>query len=301
MQKHFLLLCVLLPASLLVSLAAADGVGPLRKMTEAEAASAARVRETIEGALPKPPDGYSSSFSRESEVDEGMLPEVIAPGGMFRISYTATYTLDPAIRPAREQAAMMEKAKGTPEQQAKLAELVVKGADLKEERDAARDRSEKEAIRARLKAVHDEEQDLYDEIAKEYQAWVAEGGMAAVTQEIDAALPADAISIRITINGGVSVIGSATPYPVEGMPLAFEQREGCPGADSYCITVLIGPYEKADTLSGYTRYKLPDPEPGAATDARAIAVVVGGPKEKPGDVQAMLRAIDWAKLKALVL
>lgn len=291
-----LLLCALLPAPVTW----ADGVGPLRKMTEAEAASASKVRETIENSLPKPPDGYSSSFSRNSEVDEGMLPEAIGAGGMFRISYTADYTLDRSIRAQREQSAALEKAKGTPEQQAKLAELSAKGAELKEARDAARDRAEKDAIRAELKAIHDEEQALYDEIAKEYQAWVASGGMTARVQEIDAALPADATSIGITVNGGVSVIDSAVPYPIEGLPLAFEQREGCQGSDSYCITVLIGPYEKADKLSGYTRYKLPEPGPGAATDARGIAVVVGGPKDKPKDVQAMLRAIDWAKLKALV-
>jgi hypothetical protein len=296
-KKHlFLLICCLVPASL----ALADGSGPARKMTVAEAASANKVRDAIQNSLPKAPEGYAFTFTRVSDFDEGTLPEAMGAGEMFRMSYSANYALDRSLLAERTQSTLMDKAKGTPEQQAKLAELDAKVAELKEARDAAKDRVAKETIRAQIKSVNAEAEALRDEIMAQFQAWMASGGAAATSQEIDDSLPADEVSISITVNAGVSVLDKATAYPIEGFPLAFEQAEGCQGSDTYCITILLGPFVKLDKLSGYTRYKLPEKGTGVPTDARGIALVIGGPKEKAETVRTFLRGIDLAKLKAVL-
>jgi hypothetical protein len=270
-------------------------------MTEAEASTFAAVRKTIQSALPAARNGYEFKFAYVSEFSEGMIPEAIGAGEMFRMSYEATYTFDNSNTAAQQMSMYMDRAKGTPEQQAMLAELDAKEADLKKARDGTRDRAEKERIRAALKVVRDRADSLQTMIMADYQAWVASGGAATAAQDMQKALPAKELSVRIVINQTVSVLDTAPQYPVEGIPLAFEKTEGCAGYDTYCLTLLIGPFAKTDKVSGRDRYKLPDVAHGVPTKARGIAVMIGGPKDKPEAVRELLKQIDLEKLKALVL
>jgi hypothetical protein len=285
---------------LLTPLALADGVGPARKMTEAEASTFTTVRNTIQSALPSAPEGYALTFTYVSEFDEGTIPEAIGAGEMFRMSFTALYTFDDSNVAAQQFASYMDKAKGTPEQQARLAKLDAKDNELREARDATRDRAEKDRIRAAMKAAQAKADSLRTEIMTQYQAWLAAGGAEAAAADVTKSLPAKELSVRILINQTVSVTDTASPYPIEGVPLAFENGEGCEGFDTYCISVLIGPFAKKDKVSGRDRYMLPDAAPGVPTKARGIALMIGGPKDKPEAVRDFLRKIDLAKLKALV-
>jgi hypothetical protein len=287
----------LLPASL----ALADGVGPQRKMTEAEASTFATVRNTIQSALPAAPSGYTFAFTHVTDFDEGMIAEAIGPGEMFRMSFTAMYAYDDSNAGAQQMAAYMDKASGTPEQQAALAALDAKDSELREARDATRDRAEKDRIREARKAVQAKADSLRATIMTEYQAWLAAGGAAAVAQDREQSLPARELSIRVRINQTVSVPETAPPYPIEGTPLAFEKSDGCEEFEAYCITVLIGPFAKKDKVSGSDRYMLPETAPGVPTKARGIAIMIGGPKDKPEAVREFLRKVDFAKLEALVL
>ena len=285
---------------LLTSLALADGVGPARKMTEAEASTFTTVRNTIKSALPAAPAGYAFTFTYESEFDEGMIPEAIGPGDMFRMPFAALYTFDDSNVAAQQMSSYMDKAKGTPEQQAVLAELDAKDSELRKARDETRDRAEKEKIRAALKAVGARADSLRTDIMTQYQAWLAAGGAEAAAQDVTKSLPAKELSIQILINQTVSVLDTASHYPIEETPLAFENSEGCAGYDTYCVAVLIGPFAKKDKVSGRDRYMLPNGAPGVPTKARGIALMIGGPKDKPEAVRELLQKIDLAKLKALV-
>jgi hypothetical protein len=294
---HVSVFCLLV----LSSPAFADGVGPERKMTEAEGSTFTAVRNTIQSALPAAPNGYTFSFKYESEFGEGMLPEAIGNGEMFRMSYTATYTFDNSNAAALQMAMYMDRAKGTPEQQASLAELDAKEAELKKARSAAKDPAEKDKIRAALKVVQDRADSLRTAIMADYQAWVASGGANTAAQDLEKSLPAKELSIRIDINQTVIVLDTAPHYDIEGIPLTFEKTDGCEGYDTYCLTVLIGPFAKTDKVSGRDRYKLSGTAPGVPTKARGIALMVGGPKDKPEVVREFLQQIDLTKFKALVL
>ena len=284
----------------LASPALADGTGPERKMTAAELSTFTTVRNTIQSTLPAARAGYEFKFAYVSEFGEGMIPEAIGAGEMFRMAYEATYTFDNSNAAAQQMSMYMDRVKGTPEQQAKLAELEAKQTELKKARDATRDRAEKERIRAALKVVRERADSLQTAIMTDYQAWVASGGANAAAQAMQKTLPAKELTIRIVANQTISVLDTAPHYEVEGIPLAFEKSEGCASYDTYCLTVLIGPFTKTDKISGRDRYKLPEVAPGVATAARGIAVMVGGPKDKPEAVRELLQQIDLAKLKTLV-
>jgi hypothetical protein len=194
----------------------------------------------------------------------------------------------------------MERAKGTPEQQAKVGALEAKVAELKKARDNAGSRAEKDRIRAQLKSVQAEESRLQNEIMAQFQAWMAAGGATAATQSAEASVPAKLLTIRAVINSTVSVIDTATPYQIEGFPLAFERSEGCDDFDTYCITVFLGPFAKIDKVSGRDRYKLPEESPGVCTKARGIALTFAGPQDKPESVRELLRQTNLEVLKTLV-
>jgi hypothetical protein len=282
------------------SVAWADGIGPGREMTGPEALAYQEVHDTIQKALPKAPEGYAFEFKLEGERAEGEVPEGIGPSEMFQIRFLATYTLEQDNSAEAAQAALMERAKGTPEQQAKMAELEAKAAELKKARDDAGSRAEKDQIRAQLKSVQAEENQLQDEIMAQFQAWMASGGATAVQQSAAASVPAKLLTVRAMINSTVSVIDTATPYKIEGFPLAFERSEGCDDVDTYCITVFLGPFAKADKISGRDRYRLPEDSPGVPTKARGIALTFAGPKDKPESVRELLRKTNLEILKPLV-
>ncbi len=293
-------LAIALGLLLIGSVALADGSGPERKMTEAEAASFKNVREVVQSALPKVPDGYTFTFEYVSDFTEGMIAEAVAPDGMFRMSWLATYTLDPSLREARQRNFIMDKTKGTPEQQAKLAVLDAKEAELRRARDQATSRAEKDKIRAEMKAVQAQADAIRDEIAAQIQAWITSGSPTPTPEEIDKSLPPDLLTLEVTINARAHVSDKATPYAIEGFPLAFEQSEECDTYDRYCISVLIGPFEKMEKVTGAERFDLKGGGAGVPTKARGMSVVVNGPKGRQEEVREFLRAVDLAKLKSLL-
>jgi hypothetical protein len=194
----------------------------------------------------------------------------------------------------------MDRTKGSPDQQAKLALLDAKETDLRHARDHATSREEKEKIRAEMKDVQAQADAIREEIAAQIQAWIASGSPMPTPEEIDKSLPPGVLSIVVTINARANVSDNATPYAMEGFPLAFEQSEGCASYDTYCITVLSGPFEKMEKVTGAERFDLKGGGAGVATKARGLSVVVNGPKGRQEDVREFLRAIDLAKLKSLL-
>jgi hypothetical protein len=281
--------------------ASADGGGPMRKMTPAEATAFNRVRETIRDALPKTPAGYILQFTADGDGAGGeLLPESIQPGQMFAMCYTAKYTRDPKIADQQALSSQIDRAKGTPEQQARLATLNAKATELTQARDATRDRTEKDRIRTELKAVRAETDKVMAEIAAGIQAWIASGAAAQAPQARENSLPAKEISIRVQVNADTHLPDKALPYKVEGIPLAFEQSEGCADFDSYCITALVGSFNPIKKVSGYTGYDLVRTERSSATEARGVVLTFSGPREKPEAVREFVRQTDLAKIRTLL-
>jgi hypothetical protein len=143
--KHLLscLACILaLPTLAFPPVVLADGGGPTRKLTAAEAAAYNQVRNTLRGALPKAPSDYTFTFAFDGDGEEGLLPAGIQPGQMFPVQYTARYILSQGLSDQQAQTLVMDRAKGTPEQQARLAGLDAKDAELTKARDKTRDRAE---------------------------------------------------------------------------------------------------------------------------------------------------------------
>jgi hypothetical protein len=269
-------------------------------MTGPEAAAFNTLKNTFQGALPKTPANYALTIRFGNDTGEIMLPEAIKPDQMARMSFTATYTLNREFQDAQQRTSFTDRAKGTPEQQARLATLDAKDAELTRDRNKTRDRSEKERIRAELKAVRDEANKLREQAMADYQAWVASGGATAALQNLDRALPAKELTVRSFINQEVSLNDKAAPYQLPGFPLAFEQNEGCRDYNTCYITVFLGAFEKEKRVSGYTRYNLRNTNLGVPTKPRGMAIVVAGPKEKPQSVRDFLKQIDLAKLKAML-
>lgn len=284
----------------LSSTAFADGSGPTRKMTPVESAEYNRVRETILGALPKVPAGYDMQFAFDSEDEEGLLPEGIKPGQMCPARYTARYILKQDVIDQQALSMQLNRTKGTPEQQKRLAELDAKDAELTKARDATRDRAEKERIRAELKEVRAQGDKVRDEIVAGIQAWVAAGGGAQTAQDLNASLPAKELTIRILVNQDAHLPDQTPPYGIEGVPLAFEQADSLAVLDTHCITLFLGPFEKVKKVSGYTGYNLPEASLGVPTKARGIVLVFSGPKDRPDAVRDFVRQTDLAKIKALL-
>jgi hypothetical protein len=267
-------------------------------MTPAEVAAYDQVRGTLRGALPKAPAGYTLLFITDGE--EGRLPEAIQPGQMSRALYTATYTLDQSVIDMQAVSMQMDRTKGTPEQQSRLAALNAKDAELTSARDKTRDRAEKDRIRAELKEVRVEADRVQAEIMAGIQAWLAAGGAAHTTQDLDNSLPAKELTIRICVNDDTHLPDQVAPYKIEGIPLAFEQAEGCQDSNTYCITLFLGPFEKVKKVSGYTGYVLRETDLGVPTKARGIILTFSGPKDRPDAVRDFVRRTDLAKLKTLL-
>ena len=285
--------CIVLAASF----ALADGDGPSRKMNRSEAAAFNALQGTIRASLPKTPANYTATFTG---FDRKEVPEAIRPDEMHRMFFTATYTLSRDVRDTRQKSAWMDKSKGTPEQQAKRAALNAREEELTKARNSTRDRGEKDRIRAELKKVSAEGNALDEEIAAQYLAWMRSGGPATASQNVDSALPPKELSIRIFVNQDVYVNDIATPYKIQGIPLAYEQGDLCQDHGTSCITVLLGSFDKEKRGSGSTHYNPRNANLGVPTKARGMVLVVSGPKDRPEAAKDFLKKTDLAKLKALV-
>jgi len=280
--------------------ARADGDGPTRKMNPAEAAAFTALKTAFRGALPPAPEHYALAVAEPGGAAGFEVPQALAPDRGAWMTFTAVYALSRDFQAGQQQAAFMDRAAGTPEQQAKLAALEAKDAELTRARNAARG-AEKERIRAELKSVQKESNALRDQIMADYQAWVMSGGAAQALQGTDRSLPPKELTVRAVVNQDVSLSDKAAPYPLPGYPLAFEQQEGCRDPGTSCITVFLGTFEKEKRVSDYTRYNLRSAGAAAATKPRGMALVVAGPKDKPQAVREFLAKVDLAKLKAQVV
>ena len=288
--------CLLIAASV----AFADGVGPQRKMTEAEAAAYINVTGTLQSALPKAPAGYSLKFGRVSDFGEGMVPKALKPTDMFRMVQTATYTLDTSDLGDKQSSAVVQRAKGTPEQQKQMAELNAKEAALTKARDTSRAPAEKEKIRAELKAVRAEQSKLMAEIAAGNRAWIASGGVEATVKGIDQAQPPKELSLWVSLNADVSLSDKAAPCKITGAPLALDMSDGCQKYDNYCVTVFLGAFDKIKKVSGYTLYQPKYADLGVPTKARTMALTISGPKDRAENVREFAGKIDFARLMKLL-
>jgi hypothetical protein len=272
----------------------------MRKMTPAEAAAYSQVRDTLRAALPKAPADYTVGFDYESDSEEGLLPEGILSGQMFQARYTARYVLNQSVVDQQAVSMQMDRTKGTPEQQSRLAALNARAAELMKARDTTRDRAEKDRIRAERKEVLAEADKVQAEIVAGIQAWLATSSAAQSTQDLDKSLPARELTIRILVNGDTHLPDQAAPFEIQGIPLAFEQAEGCQDFDTYCVTLFFGPFEKVKKVSGYTDYNLRESDLGIPTKARGIILTFSGPKERPDAVRDFIRQTDMPKIKALL-
>jgi hypothetical protein len=268
-------------------------------MTGPEAAAYNALKAAVRDAMPKAPQNYAQAFVDGSGSGEFEVWEGIKPDGMARMTFTATYTLDRDFQQQRQQAAFMDRAKGTPEQQAKLAALDAKEAELSNARSNTRDRAEKDRIRAQMKAVQAEADQIRDQIMAEYQAWMMSGGMNAVIEGVDKELPPREFSVRAFVNRDVYLSDKAVPYKFPDSPLAFEQREECQDYGTCCITVLLGAFDK-EQRSESTRYIPRNANLGVPTKARSMVLLVAGPKDKPQSVRDFLGKVDLEGLKAVL-
>ncbi|MFH1982316.1 MAG: hypothetical protein ABIL58_10745 [Pseudomonadota bacterium] len=275
------------------SLVLADGDGPMRPMNTAESAAFNTLQKTIRAALPTAPADYSSDYAG---FDRKEVSEVITPDRMASMSFKTLYTLNPEVKAARQQAALMNQIKGTPEQQARQSALAARSTELKAARKGTRDPAEKEKIRAELKKINAEENALTNEIA----AGIRSGAATDANQSIDKTLPPKEFSIGVFVNQDVHVYDIAKPIPVNGAPMAFEQDDQCQDSGTYCITVLLGTFDKEKRISGSTRYNLRNANLGVPTKARGMALVVTGAKDRKDSVKAFMAKIDLEKLKSLL-
>lgn len=288
--------CLLIPTGS----ALADGPGPARKMTDAEAAIFSRVRDTIRDALPKAPGGYIFALDYWSDFDAGMVPEGIKPSQMFQMAYMAKYTRDENLREEEMTSYFGDRAKGTPEQQAKMAELNAKDAELSKARKNTKDLAEKDRIRTERKAVSAEIDKLLQEIGAGYQAWLASGGTSQAAEGITKSLPAKELTIWVRLNQDVSLSDKALSSAIEGGIQGFEQTDECQTYDSYCVTVFVGPFGTVKKISGYTLHQLPETDLGVPTKVHGMALTFTGPKDKPEVVREFVRGTNWASLKSLL-
>jgi hypothetical protein len=268
----------------------ADGDAPTRRMNSSESAAFSMLQSTIRDALPQSPANYLVTYTGFDNME---VPETISPEQMNRMSFKAQYTLDPKISEARQQAALMDLINGTPEQQAKRAAIAAREKELKQARKSTRDPAEKEKIRTELKKINEEDNALTDEIVANSQKSLSAG---AGMQSND---PKE-FSVRILVNQDVHVYDIAKPYLMQGVPLAFEQNDKCQDSRTYCITVLLGNFDKEKRISGSTRFNLHNASIGVPTKARGMALIVSGPTDKTKSTQDFLKKINVAKLKALL-
>ena len=288
------MMCLLLPSSL----AFADGDGPTRNMNPDEKSAYELVKKTVREATSAGPVNYTASFSgfdNRNQIFVGMKSDQ-----MFRMAFEVKYTVSSEFMDRQSVAAVTGRTKGTPQQQARMAELQAKNAELKKARDKTKNRGEKERIRAELKTVRDEENRLNDEIVSQIQAWSAKGGGVPAMQEIAGGLSPKELNVRVQLNQDVRIGDKAKPYPLAGYPMAFEQNEGCPDYGTYCVSVLLGPFEKGNKPTESMLYKLRNTPLGVPTKPRGLMLVVSGPKEKPEKVRELLGKVDLKKLNSLL-
>lgn len=272
---------------LIATTAMADGDGPTRNMNSAEKAAYESVRKTVRSALSAPLPNYTAWFSGFD--DRYQILEAMKADQMFRMNFALKYTISPEFEQKQAVAGVMDRTKGTPQQQEKMAELNSRDSELKKARHETRDRTEKDRIRAELKGIHEEQSRLSAEINAQIQA-----------SETVKGLPPREFNVRLRLNQDVRISDHAKTYSLAGYRTSFEQSEGCVDAGSYCITVLLGPFEKGKRISGSTEYTLQNTPLRVPTKPRGLILVVSGPKENPEKVKELLGKLDLELLDSMM-
>lgn len=270
-----------------VSTVLADGDCPERKANASEAAQYNVLQSAIKAALPAPPENYKADFSR---LDHQLIICASHPADkMWSMYFSVDYTS--ALGEKRDKqfrSTMMEKMKGTPQQQERLAALDAREAALTKARKNADSRDEKDRIKAELKAVRAEARNLQNEISSQYQSWVQQGALAtAMKNNKEPDLPR--LNVSINVNRKAYIPGHAKPFKVNGASQAFEYGDSA----SHTITVLIGRYHKD---SG----ELLNTAGGLSTKARGIAVSFHGPANSTQGLRDLVGRTDIAKLNTLL-
>lgn len=280
-----------------VAVALADGDTTTRKMKGPEAAAFSKLQTSVKAVLPRTLPNYSVTFSG---FDLTEVPEYLSPDQMASMQFKARYTLNAGVSEAGQRGALEDMMKGTPEQQARRATLNDRSEKLKKARKSARSQGEKDQIRSELKKISTEESAIDEQIMASLQANLSIGATGSAIQNITNAAPVKELSVQVMVNKPVDVYDIAQPYPVPGAPLTFVQNEHCPDGASYCITTLLGNFDKSRPTDMSTRYTPKNVKLGIPTKARAMAVVVIGNGDKPESAKDLLRKIDLAKLMALL-
>jgi hypothetical protein len=296
MRRLVLLACCLLFPT---AAALADGIGPQRKMTEPEAASLKLLQAILRSSLPAAPQDYKLDFIWVSDLDEGMMPQEMPAGEAMHMLFRANYVWQDPSTEQQDQQAMIQRTKGTPEQQARMDALNAREAELTQARDRSRNPEEKARLRAQRKAVNAQIDSLQQEIMDGLQKWLASGGPAKDMEAKEKAKPAREIVVEFTANGDAFIPEAATAFTIEGIPLAFESDEGSGEYGKHKIQFLLGgPFQKDAKISGSWRYRPPS-KAAVATKAVSLAVCISGQADKPDEVRKLCRQIDSSKLKAM--
>jgi hypothetical protein len=279
------------------AVALADGDTSMRKMKGPEVAAFNTLQTSVKAALPRTLPNYSATFSG---FDLTEVPEYLTPDQMASMQFKARYTLNAGVSEAGQRGALEDMMKGSPEQQARRAALNEKAEALKKARKSARSQGEKDRIKAELKIISAEESAIDEQIMASLQANLSMGAAGSAIQNITNAAPAKELSIQVMVNKSVDIYDIAQPYLLPGASLTFVQNEHCPDGASYCITALLGNFDKTRPTEVSTRYTPKNAKLGTPTKVRGMAVVVIGDRDKPESAKDLLQKIDLAKLKALL-
>jgi len=283
-----------------VAVALADGEGPQRKPTPAEAQALSKLWTTIEQSLPPAPVNYTEQFTGPAvSLEAFTLPQSMPPDGMLRMAFQKVFTLDPSV----VQQTFADRSQGTPEQQARIATLDAKLSELVDARDRSRDPAEKKRLRAQIQETEVDADALREKILSDYQQWIASGGMMSAMQEAQKVQPSKGLVIRVAVNADAFILAQADNSGIpaaNGLQRVYEEEQGCDGlADSYCYTVLLGPFEKGDNISGWCRYAPTHPKREVLTQARGMVITVSGTKDVR-EVMALLKQTDLERLESML-
>jgi hypothetical protein len=220
----------------------ADGDCPDRPATQQERAAIAAMYGAAKAALPPAP----VDWLLKDETDGKLGTTVPAcPGGKndqpvhYRLRFRYAYSSEAA---AREDKGVVESAlKGTPAQQAKLAELGRKIDELEEQKKTARksgDAGEKERVKKELKTAEKERDRITDEISEAYVQKAMSGQIAAdMSRNKPASREAELI---IKANERVAwVPATDQPVSIPGAPIAYWFKSDTGGR----LVILLGPWD----------------------------------------------------------
>ncbi|MBE0618772.1 MAG: hypothetical protein IH608_12755 [Proteobacteria bacterium] len=283
-----------------VSVALADGEGPQRKPTPAEAQTLSKLWTTIEQSLPPAPANYIEQFTGPAASLEAFtLPQSMPPDGMLRMAFQKVFTLDPSV----VQQTFADRSQGTPEQQARLATLDAKLSELVDARDRSRDPAEKKRLRAQIQETEAEGDALRETILSEYQEWIASGGLMAAMKEAQKVQASNGLVIRVAVNADAFILEKADNIGIpaaNGLQRVYEEEQDCDGsAESYCYTIFLGPFGQGDLINGRYHYTLPKSARGVPTQARGMVITVSGTKDVR-EATALLQATDLGRLDSML-